>query len=96
MISTFEFLDKISRCKMVIIGDTSYRRRNVNRKAIRPPKRRTQTTKNSKTVRRRKAPRRVGNVFVPVRVLHNILFKIYIFTRYYTNSSVKQLSRQIM
>lgn len=40
MISTFEFLDKISRCKMVIIGDTSHRRRNVNRKATRPPKQR--------------------------------------------------------
>lgn len=44
--------------------------------------------KNAKTVRKRKTGRRVGNVFVYVSDLHNIF--LYIFTRYYTNSSVKQ------
>lgn len=73
---------------MVMIGDISHRRGNVNRKATRPPKRRTQKKKNAKTVRKRKTGRRVGNVFVYVSDLHNIF--LYIFTRHYTNSSVKQ------
>lgn len=67
----------MSRFTMVIIGDTYHRRRNVNRKATRPQKRRTQTTKTAQAVRRWKTARRIGNVFVPVSVLHNILF-IYI------------------
>lgn len=72
---------------MVIVDDISHRRRNVNQKATRPPKRRKQTTKTAKTVRKRTG-RRVGNVSVSVSDLHNIF--LYIFTRHYTNSSVKQ------
>lgn len=68
---------------MVLVGDISHR------KTTRHPKRRKQTTKtkNAKTVRKRTA-RRVGNVSVSVSDLHNIF--LYIFTRHYTNSSVKQ------
>lgn len=69
---------------MVLVGDISHR------KTTRHPKRRkqtTKTTKNAKTVRKRTA-RRVGNVSVSVSDLHNIF--LYIFTRHYTNSSVKQ------
>lgn len=68
---------------MVLVGDISHR------KTTRNPKRRKQTTKtkNAKTVRKRTA-RRVGNVSVSVSDLHNIF--LYIFTRHYTNSSVKQ------
>lgn len=67
---------------MVMIGDISHRRGNVNRKATRPPKRRTQKKKNAKTVGKRKTGRRVGNVFVYVSDLHNI-FCVYFYTILY-------------
>lgn len=67
---------------MVMIGDISNTRGNVNRKATRPPKRRTQKKKNAKTVRKRKTGRRVGNVFVYVSDLHNIFF-VYFYTILY-------------
>lgn len=67
---------------MVMIGDISHRRGNVNRKATRPPKRRTQKKKNAKPVQKRKTGRRVGNVFVYVSDLHNIFF-VYFYTILY-------------